>query len=174
MTSSEKAVKRSFRVSKHGIEGLEQIAKERNVNTNTIVREIIDQYVDYEYVCTKIKICNVDVTVIRFMADHVPKEELIAFAKDYAHSIEGGLNLGTSREQSFEYIMNQLRIFCKYNSMKLIETTHDSKKIAIIIHEAGLNWSEFNANYYKTLFESAGVPMDYSVDENAVVLKFQS
>jgi predicted DNA-binding ribbon-helix-helix protein len=173
MNSSEKVVKRSFRISKHGFEGLEQIAKERNVNCNTIVRELVDQYVDYEYVCTKIKICNVDMTVLRFMADQVPKEKLIAFAKDYARTIEGGLNLGASKDHSFEYVMNSLRIFCKYNSMKLIETTHDSKKIAIIIHDAGLNWSEFNANYYKTLFESAGVATDYSVDENAVVLKFQ-
>ena len=174
MSSSEKVVARSFRISKRGYEGLEQISKERNVTINTIVREIVDQYVDYEYACSRLKICHVDMTLLKFLTDGIPKEKLIEFAKTYAHSIEGGMDMNRSGEPTFESLMNSMRIQCKYNSEKLVEMTHESKKIAILIHEVGLNYSEFVANYYKALFEAVGVKTDYTADENAVVLKFQS
>ena len=175
MSSSEKLVKKSFRVSMRGYEGLEDIAKERDVSVNTVVREVVDQYVDYEYTCTKMKIQHVDVTFLRFLTDRIPKEKLVEFAKTYARTIEGSLDLNyKSPKPSFETLMKTIRIYCKYNSQKLVETTHESSKIAIIIHDAGLNYSEFLANYYKTLFETIDVKIGYSSDENAVVLKFPS
>lgn len=173
MNNSERDVARSFRLSKRAFEGLELVAREKNTTVNSVLREIVDQYVDYEYTCTKMKVIHVDATFLRFLTDAVPKEKLIEFAKTYANTIEGGTSLSEPSDGSFESIMHALKIQCKYNSEKLVEMTHDSKKVAIIVHEVGLNFSLFIANYYKALFASIGVKVECTADENAAVLRFQ-
>jgi predicted DNA-binding ribbon-helix-helix protein len=174
MTSSEKVIARSFRLDKRAFEGLEHIAREKNVTVNSVVRDIVDQYVDYEYSCSKLKVIHVDATFLKFLTDIVPREKLIEFAKSYANTIEGGLSMRESYDQTVESLINEMRIQSKYNSEKLVETTHESKRIVILVHEVGLNYSVFVANYYKALFELIGVKVDYTADENAVVLKFES
>jgi hypothetical protein len=89
----------------------------------------------------------------KFLTQQVSKDKLIDFAKTYAqNSIEGGIALKQSPNISRDELMKVMRIYCKYNSMRLVETATEGKRIAIIVHEAGLNESLFVANYYKALF----------------------
>ena len=174
MKSSEKEVARSFRLSKHAFEGLELAAREKNTTVNSVLREVVDQYVDYENASSRMRLIHVDATFLKFLTEGIPKEKMIEFAKSYANTIEGGMGLNKSFVKSVDGLINEIRIQCKYNSEKLVEMTHESKRIVIIVHEVGLNFSLFVANYYKTLFEAIGVKAECDADENAAVIKFYS
>ena len=119
------------------------------------------------------KCIHIGPSVLGFLTQAVPKEKIIEFARTYARdTIEGGFVLKEHPNISKEDIMNEVKIYCKYNSIRVVETSNNSKKIVILVHDVGLNFSLFNAIYYQTLFDAIGVKTEYSADENAIVLTF--
>jgi hypothetical protein len=174
MNSERKAVGRSFRLSRRGYEGLQNVAKERNTTVNSILNELVEQYIDYEYEVSRQKVMHIAVPFLKFLTDRVPKEELIQFGRNFARTIEGGVVLRQYQSLQLESLIGIVRIYCKYNSIRLVETRHDSKRILIMVHEVGLNYSHFSGSYYKALFEIIGTKVDYTADENAVVFTFDS
>ena len=91
MDSSEKVVTRSFRIDKQPFEKMKLIAKERNDTVNTVLREIVDQYVNFEYACSKIRVAHIDMTLLKFLTDGIPKDKLSEYANTYARTIAGSL-----------------------------------------------------------------------------------
>jgi hypothetical protein len=173
MNESEKLVARSFRIRKVAFDKLKEIAGRDKKSVNILVNDIVEQFVDYEDTALKTKCIHIGPSVLRFLTQSVPREKIIEFARTYARdSVEGGFVLKEYPNMSKEDLMTEVKIYSKYNSMRVVETSHDSKKIVIIVHDVGLNHSLFFANYIQVLFESIGVKTEYSADEAAVVLTF--
>ena len=171
MGESAKVIVRSFRIKKETFVQLADAAGHDKRSLNSIVNDVLDQYVDYERGLVNAKVVHIGSGVLTFLTQSIPKEKIVEFAKTYAHdTIEGRIEGRTNMTK--DELLKALRDHCKYNSMRLVEAFHDSKRVLILVHDIGLNYSMFVATYYQTLFEDIGVKTEYSTDDHAVVLRF--
>ena len=168
MGESGKAVVRSFRMERVTFLKLQKASEDDKRSINSIVNAVIDQYVDYERGAANARVVHIGAEFLRFLTQSIPKEKIIEFAKSYALSN----TMENFPEMTKDEMLKTLKSHCRYNFMRMVDTSHDSKRVVILVHDVGPNYSLFIANYYQTLFEKIKVKTEFTIHEDAVVLRF--
>ena len=159
---------RSIRIGKDAFLKLQEASEEDKRSINSMINEIIDQYVDYERGAATGRVVHIGAEFLRFLTQSIPSEKIAEFAKSYARDN----TMEFFPKMTLDELLKALKSHCKYNYMRMVETFHNDERVVILVHDVGPNYSMFIANYYQTLFAKIGVKTEYTLHEDAVVLRF--
>jgi hypothetical protein len=174
----EKSLNRAFRLKESELQALQEEARQRNVNVNTIINELVAKHVHLDRLIKRSHPVTLTAFQLRLLAEAIPQDKIIELAKETADDVvlpHHHFALEVTGDRSPRGILQALKILCTYTGMyEYSEEDYDGKKTVILVHDFGKNWSLYLSTLWKILLSRAGAEMKTFVSEKAVVFELLS
>ena len=165
---------KTFRLDRSEFDILAREARERNVSPNEVVNELIAQDLDREHFLRPMRMIKASSLMLKLITEAVPDEKIIEIGERLADdTLQKNLPCEVVGELSQESILKTMKYFAGAHSYEYTLTEHEGKKIVILAHYVGRSYSLLCATYWKALFATIGEKVSFSIDDSAVVLKFE-
>jgi hypothetical protein len=166
---TEGTMNKTFRLDKSLVELLENEARIRNVTTNALVSDLIDKDLRKGYALRGINTVLVPALAMKLFTEGLSTDEtIVEIAEKVSKDALGRTvprKLGGS--MSVEAILQAVKLLNECD-----ESEQNGKKMLIISHYCGRNYSLFLGAFHKAVFASVGANVNYSISDDAVILQF--
>jgi hypothetical protein len=172
---SEETLNRAFRLNKVALDVLHQEAKKRSVTVNTIVNELVMKYVMVDRIMKKYQPVIVASSTLKLFAETLSEDRIIEIAEEAANDVLlKDFPADETGDESAAGVLQALKVFSLVTGeYDYSEEEYGEKKIVILAHDAGKNWSLFTAMYWKNLLSHKGVDVKISATEKVAVIQFR-
>lgn len=173
MEHQEKSVTRSFRISESTFDAIEEESRRKDVSVNTMVNQILAKYAKFDRFEGKLQASALD--AMKKLVESIPEDKIVEAAKmfgggiamrDLMEEMTGGATVEDS-VQFAKALVESLRL--EYG-----EVTRKGVRTLTVMHDYGRNFSLYFAVFFKTLCESVGGSVEYSIDSEAVEFEIKS
>ena len=144
----------SFRLTRETLEDLRKIAEHEKVSLNTLISQVLDQYLHWHYVAPTSGMIPQPKQLLITIFNHLSDDEIIEISNYVAETQVKSLMLGIHKEYSIESFMTGMEYWAKasnfpFSHIEKLSGLHQY----IIQHEMGKNWSLYYEHVFKKILE---------------------
>ena len=171
--SQVKSKNKTFRLDQTACTILEREAYNRNTSVNEVIRNLIVQELGQTEILKPRKMHRISTHALQLITQSVPEQRIIEIGEQLANdSLMGDLPLEIDGNLSPKAVQETMKFLCTTFSLDYSEFSSEGKKFIIISHYINRNYSLMHVAFWKTLLTKAGAAFSYSLDNDAVVFKF--
>jgi hypothetical protein len=172
---SDETFSRAFRLNKTALDALHQEAKKGSVTINTIVNELVMKHIMVDRILEKYHPVTITSAVLKLFTEGLSEDRIIEIAEETANDVFlKNFPAEATGDDSTAGILQTLKDFPLVGGeYEYSEDEYGGKKIVILVHDVGKNWSLFIATYWKNLLSQKGLDVKISATEKAAVLQFR-
>ncbi|MDV3293127.1 MAG: hypothetical protein LYZ70_02545 [Nitrososphaerales archaeon] len=170
--ASEKTVTRTFRISEHAFNTLQEDAKRQNVSVNTLVNQIVLSYANFDKFVKKLHMLKISRPTFKRVLEAAPDDAVIEAGKLAGSDVPKVFILAKEGSVSLQSAIAHLKDLADYgNLFEYTETTQERKKVVTLAHELGPKGTLFLAHYVQSVFESADVHPEFALGDNSIIIE---
>jgi hypothetical protein len=166
----KKTENRSFRLNASTLKGLEQQADRKKVSVNTLVSQVLAEYVEIGVQWERLGTISIQANVFKIMFDSASEHGLLEAAAWGGANIPKAYVLSKWGTLSIENLMHYIKENAQKGWYEYSETVQDRRVIALN-HSLGIKWSEFLSLYMKLAFQTFGQMVESDYNDKAVAIK---
>lgn len=148
----------SFRLEIRMLEELRKISRDEQVSLNTLVSQIFDQYLNWNYTATRASFIPLPKTMLVKMLEKMDDDEIMEIVDYVAETQIKSLMMVTRKEYTVEAFIKGVEYWTKTSNLP---SSHVEKSNGvhqyIIQHDMGKKWSFYYRQLFKKIFEQLGV-----------------
>jgi hypothetical protein len=157
LSTKERTVNVSLRVSETAYRALQEDAKRQNISLNTIANQIFLAYAEYDRFLSKFGMLKVGLPTFSYVLNAASDEAVAEAGKLAGSGIIPSLVLTTHGELSVPGVLEWVRRIGTYSNMiDYSEISHGGRTSITVSHELGPKGSLFWANYLESLLKTTG------------------
>ena len=147
----------TFRVGVDSLKKLRDIADENAVSLNTVVNNIFDSYLEWEYFAPKVGFVPMQKQVLKDLFDRASEEEIKEIATRAADNFENEVMMLYGKVD-LETVISFTKNRVKRSGFTLREFDDAEKgtRKLILKHDVGHNWAVFSMTYIERLINNTG------------------
>ena len=175
MASRKDTLTKTFRLDKHAFDLLEQEASKNGRSTNDIINRLVLRELEGERLLRPLKLVRISSQSLKLFTQALSQEKIAEIGQDVASGvITDSLSMQSAGDGplSYESMIKMMKLFVAARTFEMSETTHGKQKVVIMYHNINRNYSVFLASYWKVLFAKADIRTTFTMDDDAVVIKF--
>jgi hypothetical protein len=161
----------TFRLASGVVDNLKRKAKQDKVTVNTLVSQIIADYLDWSMTAVDAGWMVMPKLTVKKVFEMLSQDEILTLADaTYEEKKEMVVFMkGINDEQSF---LSMLRTRAQKSGFHLRELEKDGRTTLIIQHDMGRNYSLFCKSLYETLMHQYGVQVQLQTTEHTLTMLF--
>ncbi|WP_148699842.1 hypothetical protein [Candidatus Nitrososphaera evergladensis] len=165
----------TFRFDKKLLAQLRLESKEKRINLNTVLNQIVRSHIEWHANAAKAGFMPIRKALIKRLFDPMTKEQIDALAADVSRGlIEETMMIIMTSQRTEEPVFELLERWIRVSGFNYRHEVTDDSHIFVIQHNMGENWS----HYMGRLFEEAAsefmrVKPDTQVTENALFIRIR-
>ena len=173
IATQRKTRPKSFRIDEHACTLLEQPAKDRNLNTSDVINDLLLHELGEEEILKSRKTIRVNLLTLKLITEALSEKKIIEIGEKLANdALLIGLPFEIAGETSPTSIQQTMKFLARHWSFEYSEVEHEGKKVVILAHYVGRNYSLLLGTYWKAFLSSVGTSVNLSIDNDAVLLRF--
>jgi hypothetical protein len=165
-----KTENRSFRLDASTLGGLEQQAERKKVSVNTLVSQILTDYVETSVHWDRLGTMTIQSNVFKLLFDAVSEKGLLESAAWGGANIPKAYVLNKWGSLSVDNLMNYIKDSAQRGLYEYSETSQGGR-IITLNHTLGIKWSHFLSIYMKLAFQTFGATVETDYNDKAVAIK---
>lgn len=170
---SSRTVARSFRISEHALQAIEEESKRQNVTVSAILNQQLLAYADYERFAKRIGLIKMSTSTLRKIIQAIPDGEIERVGLETGRDVPKSLILAKFGTYSLDTSISYLQILSEFaNQFEFgeVQLAWGAKKVITLLHVLGLKGSIFLSSYVRAMFEQIGHSPKISFSEHSVVI----
>ena len=167
----KKTENRSFRLDAMTLSGLEQQAERKKVSVNTLVSQVLTDYVEAGLQWERLGSMSLQTNIFKILFDAVSEQGLLEAAAWGGANIPKAYVLSKWGTLSIENLIKFVKETAVRGWYEYSETVQ-GQRVITLNHSLGIKWSEFLSLYMKLAFQTFGQKVDSDYNEKAVAIKF--
>jgi hypothetical protein len=154
--STAKSDSITFRFDNEVIKDLRHEAKQRDISTNTLVNQIVKEYLKWHSNAPKAGFIAVKRSFVMDVMNHLSQQEIISIAEHVAKTTHKDSILFLEKEYTMKSALDFLESWIKvsgytYRHQELNDGQH--RHMYLIQHDMGIKWSIYLSSLYQFLFD---------------------
>lgn len=166
----------TFRINDKKLEALRNIADEKHISLNTLVNNILDNFVEWEYHAPRVGFVPMQKTVLKDLFDATPDETIIKIAikaadnfRDELLMIYGKVDLESMVSFTKNRITRSGFVLREFES-----SNEEGERKMVIKHDVGPKWALFSKTYIERLINNVGQPVKVETLDNTLIVEIQA
>ncbi len=173
MAQARKSVIRSFRLDESALQKLEEEAKRRNVSTNTLLNQLVSNFVNFDRFFEKLGMMKVAHPFFSHLLQSASEEEVINAGRVAGRDVPKAIISAKDGAITLHAAIGFLRMMGDYaNLYKYSEVGEEGTRTLTLMHELGPKGSLFLIHYVGGVLELSGVRPKYSSTDHSVTIEF--
>ncbi|AIF82443.1 hypothetical protein NTE_00361 [Candidatus Nitrososphaera evergladensis SR1] len=162
----------TFRVLNKKLESLRTLAEDSKMSLNTLVNNIIDSYLEWEFLAPKVGFVPMQKSVLKDLFDRVSEEEIKEIATRAADNFENELIMLYGKVD-LESVISFTKNRVKKSGFTLREFDSGEKgaRKLVMHHDVGHNWSVFSMTYIERLINNVGYKTKIQATDNTLTIE---
>lgn len=170
MAREGKTVAKSFRVNEKALTALQEEAGRQSVSVNTLVNQLLLDYSEFGRFLQRVNALRLSRKTFAEILNVIPEEELAKAAQTAGKSAPIGLISSKYGKVTVNTVIEYIHDLSAYaNLFEYYEKNENERWTITLMHELGLKWSTFLANYIGEAFMTAGLQPKTKTSERAVI-----
>jgi hypothetical protein len=166
----KKTENRSFRLDAATLSGLEQQAQRKKVSVNTLVSQVLTDYVETGLQWDRLGTMSLEANTFKILFEAVSEQGLLEAAAWGGANIPKAYVLSKWGALSIDNLINFIKEAALRGWYEYSETVKEQRVITLN-HSLGIKWSEFLSLYMKLAFQTFGKQVQSDYNEKAVAIK---
>ena len=172
MSTKDRTVTLSLRISEVAYKALQEDAKKLNASLNTIANQILLAHALYDRHFKKYGLVKVSSPLFTTILDAATDEAIVQAGKSAATGVLQSVIISATGELSVDSILDWLKRVGTYSNLNdYSEISHGGKTSVTMAHRFGPKGSRFFASYADSLFKSVGKPIKITTLEDSVTFE---
>lgn len=169
----DKTITRTFRISEHAFNALQEDAKRQNVSVNTLVNQVILSYANFDRHVKKLHMVKISRPTFRRVLDAASEEAIIDAGKQAGGDVPRFFILAKGSGLSLQAVLDHLRDLGDYGNLyEYTESVQDRKRVVTLGHELGPKGTLFFAHYVQAALENAQASPTFTLGDNSITIEF--
>jgi hypothetical protein len=166
-----KTENRSFRLDATVLEGLEDEAARKKVSVNTLVSQLLANYVETDRHTRRIGDVNMNANVFKLLFNAVSEKGLLEAAAWGGANVPKAYVLSKWGTLTLDHLMSYIKENAGSSGLYDYSETGADKKSITLTHTLGMKWSEFLSIYMKLAFQTFGQKVECEYNEQAIAIR---
>ena len=168
---AERAISRSFRLSKSILDGLEEEATLQKISTNALVSKILSDYVELERFSQPFGTIRVGRDTVRDFLQMVPEDELQKAGLKAGKGLPIAVMSAKYGKVNADSVLRFIRDYFGYsNLVRYSEKRQNGSTTITLAHELGLKLSSFIEAYLQPSFDLANIKVKESLKSDHALM----
>ncbi len=173
MARQGKTVPKSFRINEKALFAIQEEAKRQNLSVNTLVNQLLLDYSEFGRLVQRMNALRVSRQTFSEILKATTDDGMIKAGQVAGKSAPSALITSKSGEVTLNTVLEYIRDLSAYaNLFEYGEKNEMGRTTITLVHELGLKWSLFIANYLIEAFRAAGIQPKFSTSDRAVTFRF--
>jgi hypothetical protein len=172
-SKSQRSVTRSFRIDGLAFAAIQEEAKKRRISVNTLVNQLFLSFADVDRHFQNMRMTRVPNEILRELLHSVPDEKLIQLGEELSPSVCETFALSVYGEFSLSTAIAALRRISLFRGIEYNEVVHAGTTTITLTHSLGSQYSTFESQILKSLFEKLGLRPRVRSNSDSVSLEFR-
>ncbi|MGA2199538.1 MAG: hypothetical protein ABSG45_06340 [Nitrososphaerales archaeon] len=166
-----KTENRSFRISSEVLEGLEDEAERKKVSVNTLVNQLLADYINVRRHRLRLGSLSMSVTAFKLIIAATSDQDIIGAGATAGRSVPRAYASSKWGEESAKNVMSFIKENASVTGLYDYSESPNTPGAITLTHPFGRKWSLYLASFCEAAFEDAGEKVRSEVSDQAVVLK---
>ena len=172
MSTKERTINVSLRVSEGAYRALQEDAKKGNISLNTIANQIFLAYAEWDRHLNRFEMLKISRPTFAHILNATTDEAITEAGRTAGVDVPPGLILSTAGELSDSSILDWMKRMGSYsNLIDYSEITHGGKTSVTVSHDLGPKWSLFLTSYFDSVFRSIGKQVKFTQHPDSVTFE---
>jgi hypothetical protein len=162
----------TFRIPDSKLESLRKVADEKSISLNTLVNNILDSYLEWDYHAPRVGFAPMQKSVLKDLFDAATDETIVQIAlkaadkfRDELFMIDGKVDL----ESMLSFTIN--RTSRSGFIVREFESAEEGTRRLVMRHDVGPKWALFSKTYIERLINNVGYPAKVEIVDNSLVIE---
>ncbi len=172
-----KTILRTVRISEEVDQLLQKTALEKQVSLNTLISNVLIQYIDWGRFTDKFGIVSIQREILRSMIEALNDEQLENIARKLGSTLPKEAMIFWFKQVNASSFLSAVSNIFRYGKIAELEEEFDEKGKHILVarHELGKKGSKFLSIFIEEAAKSAiGTPPEIETTENSLMIKLHS
>jgi hypothetical protein len=174
LSKSQRSVTRAFRIDGPAFVAIQEEAKKRRISVNTLVNQLFLSFADVDRHFQNMRMTRVPNGMLRELLRSVPDEKLKQLSEELSPSVCETFAMSVYGEFSLSTAIAALRRISLFRGIEYNEVVRAGTTTITLTHSLGLQYSTFESQILKSLFEKLGVRPKIRSNSDSVSLEFGS
>ena len=162
----------TFRIIDKKLEALRTIAGDKNISLNTLINNILDSYLEWDYHAPRVGFAPMQKSVLKDLFDAATDETIINIAIKAADNFRDEL-LMIYGKVDLESIISftRSRMIRSGFVIREFEGGEEGTKRIVVKHDVGPKWALFSKTYVERLINNVGYPARVQVVDSSLIVE---
>jgi hypothetical protein len=166
-----KTENRSFRIDGSTLQGLEEEAARKKVSVNTLVNQLLADYIDVGRHRKRLGTVSLSVSAFEHILAAASDDDISQAGRVSGHSVPKAYALSKWGVESVPNVLSFIRENASVTSLYDYSESPSSPKTITLTHSFGRKWSLYLSGFFIAAFEDAGQKVTAEVSDQVIGLK---
>jgi hypothetical protein len=169
--AKRKTENRSFRIDSGTLTGLEEEASRKKVSVNTLVNQLLADYIDVGRHRKRLGTVSLSVSAFEHILATSSDDDIARAGGTSGHSVPKAYALSKWGVESVQNVLSFIRENASITGLYDYSESPSSPKTITLTHSFGKKWSLYLSSFFVAAFEDAGQKVVTEISDQAVGMK---